>query len=750
MSENVGSGTGSSLPSIPRPTPAVSRRKNATGNRSDIGWKHGIDVQGNVPEEVKAVMLKVCVEAKEASLKKRRFGDDEDYPEQTEKEKDNSQQRGKDIRNFVTKGKGAQVQSTINQMMKKDLKEQCDQQCAIFFYTSAIPFNVIKNPEFLKFCEMVGRYGIGYKPPSYHELRETQLKKAVNNVDEMLTEFKAEWKRTGCSIMSDGWTDKKRHSICNFLVNSPKGTVFLYSLDTSDISKTTDKVVKMLEDAVEFVGEENVVQIVTDNAANYKAAGERMMETRKSLYWTPCAAHCIDLILEDFEKNLKVHETTIKNGRKITTFIYSRSMLISMLRNFTKGKDLVRPGATRFATAYLTLTCLHDNKGPLMTMFTSADWKTTKVASTPEGIRVQNMALDSRLWKNIVICLKAAAPLITVLRLVDSNEKPAMGFIFEGMRNAKETIKTNFGCVKKSYEPIWEIIDGRWESQLHRPLHAAAYYLNPHYHYEPNFMVDDADIKIGLYSCLKKLVPNQEERKKVGLQLPDFHYARGLFGNETAKSSRKTMLPAEWWDFYGDSCPELKKFSIRVLSLTCSSSGCERNWSAFEMVHTKRRNRLHQKKMNDLVYVMYNLKLKGKQIRKTPELEFDAVHSDDEWITEDVNENIAESVEHSHLPINDNTNDDPNSNEFAIPGMNSNEFNMGEGGENEFIGDPQQNLIEEEDEHVNDDEDFVGRVEPEAERNDVSDEDGEDDDVNSYESTSRVYESSLGQLHEFT
>ncbi|XP_029153419.1 uncharacterized protein [Arachis hypogaea] len=275
MSENIGSGTGSSLPSIPRPTPAVSRRKNAIGNRSDIGWKHGIDVQGNgkrvkcnycsktisrgiyrfkrhlastkedsepcasVPEDVKTVMLKVYVEAKEASLKKKRFGDDEDYPEQTKKEKDNSQQKGKDIRIFVTKGKGDQ------------------------------------NPKFLKFFEMVGRYGIGYKPLSYHELRETQLKKAVNNVDEMLTEFKAEWKRTGCSIMSDGWTDKKRRSICNFLVNSPKRTVFLYSLDTSDISKITDKVVKMLEDAVEFVGEENVVQIVTDNAANYKAAGEK-------------------------------------------------------------------------------------------------------------------------------------------------------------------------------------------------------------------------------------------------------------------------------------------------------------------------------------------------------------------------------------------------------------------------------------------------------------------------------------------
>ncbi|XLR11779.1 hypothetical protein S83_039717, partial [Arachis hypogaea] len=114
--------------------------------------------------------------------------------------------------------------------------------------------------------------------------------------------------------------------------------------------------------------------------------------------------------------------------------------------------DLIRLGATRFATAYLTLTCLHDNKGPLVTMFTFDAWKATKVASTPEGIRVQNMALDSRLWKNIVICLKVVAPLITVLRLVDSDEKPGMGFIFEDMRKVKETIKTNF--VMNLYEKL--------------------------------------------------------------------------------------------------------------------------------------------------------------------------------------------------------------------------------------------------------------------------------------------------------
>ena len=63
-----------------------------------------------------------------------------------------------------------------------------------------------------------------------------------------------------------------------------------------------------------------------------------------------------------------------------------------------------------------------------------------------------------------------------------------------------------------------------------------------------------------------------------------FHKARGLFGRESVKNARTEKEPADWWESYGDECPELQKVAIRILSLTCSSSGCERNWSAFEMV----------------------------------------------------------------------------------------------------------------------------------------------------------------------
>ena len=37
--------------------------------------------------------------------------------------------------------------------------------------------------------------------------------------------------------------------------------------------------------------------------------------------------------------------------------------------------------------------------------------------------------------------------------------------------------------------------------------------------------------------------------------------------------------------------------------------------------------------MNDLVYVMYNLKLKSKKKKKSIALPFDEIESNDEWIT---------------------------------------------------------------------------------------------------------------------
>jgi hypothetical protein len=38
---------------------------------------------------------------------------------------------------------------------------------------------------------------------------------------------------------------------------------------------------------------------------------------------------------------------------------------------------------------------------------------------------------------------------------------------------------------------------------------------------------------------------------------------------------------------YGSEVPDLQLLAIKVLGLTCSASGCERNWSTFEHVSIK-------------------------------------------------------------------------------------------------------------------------------------------------------------------
>ncbi|CAI0545089.1 unnamed protein product [Linum tenue] len=208
-------------------------------------------------------------------------------------------------------------QSTMSQLLKKDLRQDACRGIARWFYNNALSFNASRDDLFAEMFELVARHGPGFKPPSYHELRETLLKEELKEVEGKLVVFKEEWKSVGCTIMSDGWTDRKRRSICNFLVNCPRGTSFVKSIDTSGVIKNTEKVFQMLDNIVEKVGEEHVVQVVTDNASAYKAAGERLMAKRKHLFWTPCAAHCLDLVLEDFEEHLPVTRQPFRRERRL-------------------------------------------------------------------------------------------------------------------------------------------------------------------------------------------------------------------------------------------------------------------------------------------------------------------------------------------------------------------------------------------------------------------------------------------------
>ena len=119
---------------------------------------------------------------------------------------------------------------------------------------------------------------------------------------------------------------------------------------------------------IQDIGVHNVVQVITDNAANYVVACRMLMDRYPCLFWTPCAAHCIDLMLEDMGKNHFI-KVVIDQARSIPKFIYNHAFVLSLMRRHTKTKELKRLAITRFATTFITLQSLLQCQFELKQMF---------------------------------------------------------------------------------------------------------------------------------------------------------------------------------------------------------------------------------------------------------------------------------------------------------------------------------------------------------------------------------------------
>ena len=192
-------------------------------------------------------------------------------------------------------------------------------------------------------------------------------------MDGYLLDVKNDWKVYGCSIMSDGWTNQKKDPIINFLVYCPRGTMFLKSLDVLGLTKDAETLFKLFDKVAQEVRVEHIVQFITDNDAFYKSTGKKLMQKYGSFFWSPCVAHCIDLMLENFSNSryFPIIDETFQKAKKIAKFIYNHGKVLSLIRSdFTNGWDLIRPTITRFATEFLSLQCLTKFKKELRQMFT--------------------------------------------------------------------------------------------------------------------------------------------------------------------------------------------------------------------------------------------------------------------------------------------------------------------------------------------------------------------------------------------
>lgn len=301
--------------------------------------------------------------------------------------------------------------------------------------------------------------------------------------------------------MTDAWSDMKRRSIMNLCVNSRGGTCFLSSKDTSKDSHTGEFIFNYIDQCIEDIGADKIVQVVTDNATNKVAAAKMLKQKRPRIFWTGCVAHTVDLMLEGISK-LSGFARIIDQAKAVTIFIYAHHKTLSMMRAYAK-RDIVRPGATRFATCFLTLHSLYEKKAQLKNMFGSDEWHDCKHSKCVKGKNASDIVMSYSFWNSVMVILKVFSPLVKVLRLADGEKVPSLGFIFGEILEAKKSIKEASDHLEKNYLPVFRIIDEKMKGRLDTPLHMAAYFLNPFYFYkEPNIQLD-VEVMEGFLSCVE-------------------------------------------------------------------------------------------------------------------------------------------------------------------------------------------------------------------------------------------------------
>ncbi|XP_076931764.1 uncharacterized protein LOC143597027 [Bidens hawaiensis] len=372
--------------------------------------------------------------------------------------------------------------------------------------------------------------------------------------------------------MTDAWTDRTRRSIMNLCVNSKLGTVFLSSKECLNEAHTSENIFEYVDKCIEEVGPENVVQVVTDNASNNMGASKLLKVKRPTVFWISCATHTINLMLEAIG-GLPRYKKTIDEAKKLTVFIYSHHKTLALMRKYTKKRNIVRPGVTSFASAFLTLQSLLDKKSQLRQMFSSEEWVKCKLANKVKGRAAYATVTSPAFWSGVTTCLKVFAPLVKVLRMVDAYWKPSMGFIYGELKRAKKEIINSLNNNKNAYEPIIDIISKKSSNRLDTCLHMTAYILNPYYFYNNPEVRDDLEANDAVLDLIGVLF-----HKDYPLQTQILSVELPIYKRKQEKFARPIALKASnWWETYGHSTPNLKKIAMRILSLTTSSSGCERN-----------------------------------------------------------------------------------------------------------------------------------------------------------------------------
>ncbi|XP_061364625.1 uncharacterized protein LOC133308064 [Gastrolobium bilobum] len=450
-------------------------------------------------------------------------------------------------------------------------REELNHIIARMFYSAGLPFHLARNLYFQQAFTYATSHNIsGYQPPGYNLLRTTLLTQEKDNIDRLCIPARSLWRSNGVSIVSDGWSDSQRRPIINFMAVCDGVAMFLKSVDCSGDTKDKYFIFNLLKEVIQEVGVK-VVQVITDNAANYKGAGQLIEQEYPTISWTPCVVHTLNLALKNIcaAKNVENNEITygecswiskiIGHVSTIKTFIMSHSMRLSMFNEFVPLK-LLSIADTRFASMIVMLKRFKLIKAGLQNMVICEKWSIYKDDHQGRARLVKEKILDDEFWADIDYILAFTTPIYDMSRFCDT-DKPCLHLVYDMWDAMIEKVKNVIylkegrmnGESSTFYYVVYKILVDRW-TKSSTPLHCLAHALNPKYYSDqwlaedPNRVSPDNDVEINLEvkKFFRRHFSSMEERATVNLEYVNFVQMKGDFREFEAIENRYTMNPNDW------------------------------------------------------------------------------------------------------------------------------------------------------------------------------------------------------------
>ena len=176
-------------------------------------------------------------------------------------------------------------------------------------------------------------------------------------------------------LCCDGWDNVQNRPLLNMVQCGTKGDVFLGTIDTTGNHKDHTYVAMQILSFVQKVGADNVVQICTDNAPVMSLAACDVMRINCHMYVQGCAAHCLDLLLEDWAQQDWMKKV-IKKAQLICVFIKNHHASQAIFRRMSPNLSINVPTETRFATNFIMVDHLVQVRNALERMVVDDDWNT--------------------------------------------------------------------------------------------------------------------------------------------------------------------------------------------------------------------------------------------------------------------------------------------------------------------------------------------------------------------------------------